>query len=161
MTFKAPLDHMRFALESLGAFERLARTGAFPEFSDELTEAVLAEAGRFAAEVLAPLDAVGDREGSRRVKGAVVTPKGFGEAYRRFVEGGWCGLAGDPAFGGQGLPRVLGTATQELWYAANVSFSLCHVLTKGAAFALRAARLGRAEEALSAEAHKRRIGPAR
>jgi alkylation response protein AidB-like acyl-CoA dehydrogenase len=138
MTFKAPLDHMRFALESLGAFDQLARTGAFPEFSDELTEAVLAEAGRFAAEVLAPLDAVGDRQGARRVKGAVVTPKGFSEAYRQFAAGGWCGLAGPPAFGGQGLPRVLGTATQELWYAANVSFSLCHVLTKGAALALGA-----------------------
>jgi alkylation response protein AidB-like acyl-CoA dehydrogenase len=138
MMFKAPIEHMRFALETLDAFARLERTGAFAEFSGELAETALAEAGRFAAEVLAPLDAPGDKQGSHVVHGAVVTPKGFAHAYRRFVEAGWCGLAGDPRFGGQGLPRVLATATQELWYAANVSFTLCHVLTKGAALALGA-----------------------
>ena len=97
--------------------------------------AVVEEAGKLAAEVLDPLNRVGDRQGSRLVDGTVATPPGWKEAYDRFVAGGWSALPPEE-YGGQGLPEVVSMAACEIWNAANLSFGLCPLLTQGAIDAL-------------------------
>ena len=108
--YVAPLKDMQFVIEELVGLEEIARLPPFTEVTRDLVGQVLAEAGKFAAEVLAPLNRVGDTQAAKLEGGRVVTPPGFKEAYRRFVEGGWNGLAGEPAFGGQDgvVPRPYG-----------------------------------------------------
>ncbi|UFN49481.1 acyl-CoA dehydrogenase [Roseomonas sp. OT10] len=130
--YQAPIAEMRLLLDML---HDPALPGA-EEAGPELVEAVLTEAARFAGEVLAPLNPVGDREGSRLENGVVVTPPGWKDAYDAFVAGGWNGLTFDPEWGGQGLPSLLGAAVGEMWHAANMAFGLCPMLTQGAAEAI-------------------------
>src|SRR5690606_11506033 len=94
------------------------------------------EASRFATEVLEPLNRTGDRTGSRVENGAVTTPPGFKEAYRKFVEGGWPTVACPPEFGGQGMPQLLSLALHEMWCSANMSFQLCPMLGQAAVEAI-------------------------
>jgi alkylation response protein AidB-like acyl-CoA dehydrogenase len=135
-TYVAPVRDMLFAIRELAGFDEVAALPGCEELAPDLVEAILDEGGKFAAEVLAPLNQVGDREGSRLENGAVVTPAGFREAYQRFVENGWTTLGGKPEFGGQGLPYLVAMPAQEMWKAANLSFSLCPMLTQGAIEAL-------------------------
>jgi len=134
--FTPPLADINFALATVAELDRLAALPGFEEATPELVEQVLDEAGKFAGQILAPLNTVGDREGSRLENGVVRTPKGFGEAYRSFSGAGWMGLPFATEWGGQSLPWAVATATQELWTAANLSFSLCGLLTQGAIEAL-------------------------
>ncbi|MGO8869485.1 MAG: acyl-CoA dehydrogenase [Alphaproteobacteria bacterium] len=135
--YSPPLKEMRFALDLAGLAEvaGLAGTG---ELTPDLVDAVLDEAGKLAAEVLAPLNQPGDKEGSRLENGIVYTPKGFKEAYRRFVEGGWNSVPFAPEHGGQGLPTLIHIALSEMWNAANMSFALCPLLNFGAVEAINA-----------------------
>jgi alkylation response protein AidB-like acyl-CoA dehydrogenase len=133
--YAAPLGEIRFALE-LAGLDSVAALPGPTEASGDLVDAVLEEAGKLAAEVLAPLNQPGDREGARLENGVVYTPKGFKPAYRAFVDGGWNGVPFDPDHGGQGLPLVLNAAISEMWSAANLSFALCPLLTAGAAEAI-------------------------
>src|SRR5579871_3251329 len=112
--YAAPLDDMRFALGAIAELPELARLPGFEAALPDTVDAVLEEAAKFAGEVLAPLNAVGDREGSRLENGVVRTPPGFKEAYSAFVAGGWNGLTIPEAQGGQGLPLALGTAILEM-----------------------------------------------
>src|SRR3546814_13021439 len=100
--------------------------------SDVCSSDLLEEAGKLAADVLAPLNHPGDRQGSVFENGVVRTPEGFQDAYAQFVAGGWNALPFDPDFGGQGLPWSLATAVQEMWQAANLSFGIFPPLTVGA-----------------------------
>ena len=134
--YRAPLRDMRFVLEELAGLEAIAALPGCEEATPDVVEAILAEAAKFAETVLAPLNASGDREGTRFEAGAVRLPQGFAEAYRRFVEGGWSALSGPPEYGGQGLPRVVAAAVGEMWKSANHAFSLCPLLTTGAVEAL-------------------------
>ena len=134
--YRAPLADMRFVLRHLAGMEELAKVSGGGEFSAETADAVLEEAGRFAAEVLAPLNQSGDREGARLEAGEVKTPAGFREAYAKLTTGGWMGLESDPAWGGQGLPRSLGAAVREMWAASNLAFSLALPLNEGAIHAI-------------------------
>jgi len=136
MTYHAPVKQLRFALDAIAGLPRLYGNPAFAELSDDLIDAVLEEAGRFAGEVLAPLNATGDREGSKLENGKVTLPKGFAEAYKGFVDGGWNGITGVTEFGGQGLPHAVGVAVQEMWQSANMAFGLCPILSQGAIEAL-------------------------
>jgi alkylation response protein AidB-like acyl-CoA dehydrogenase len=136
MTFRAPVRDLVFSLTEAAEAGRLAQTGAFPEFDLDTAEAVLSAAGRFAEEVLAPLNRSGDQEGAKLVDGAVVPAKGFKAAYKAFAEAGWHGLSADPAFGGQGLPKALEQASYEALHAANMAFGLCPMLTLAAIEAL-------------------------
>jgi len=120
--YQAPIADMTFAL---------VEAAGHPGTDDTLPQ-VLEQAGKFAGEVLAPLNRSGDEEGSVLENGVVRTPRGFKEAYARFVDGGWNGLACDPAFGGQGLPWTVSSCVSEMWTAANMSFALCPMLTVGA-----------------------------
>ena len=134
--YRAPLEDMRFALRDLAALENIASLPGYAEAGSDVVDAILDEAARFAGEILSPLNRVGGLHGSRLDGGRVVTAPGFREAYRRFVDGGWNGLASDPAYGGQGLPRLVAAAVSEMWKGANHAFSLCPMLTQGAIEAL-------------------------
>jgi len=129
--YSAPLADVKFLLHRvLGLDDVLTRAGHGHAAAD--IDAVLDQAGRFAAEVLAPLNRVGDQHPARLDNGVVRTPPGFADAYRHFIEMGWNGVAADPAYGGQGLPTMVATALTELWNSANMSFSLCPLLTQPA-----------------------------
>ncbi len=138
MTFAPPIADQRFALETVADIAGLAALPAFAAATPEVVDAVLGEAGRLAAEVFAPLNTVGDREGAHLAEGRVRLPPGFSEAHRTFAEGGWVGLAAQPEWGGQGLPFALAAMVQESLTAANMAWSLCPMLTLGAIEALQA-----------------------
>jgi alkylation response protein AidB-like acyl-CoA dehydrogenase len=135
--YVAPLSEMRFVLDEIAGLDAVAKLPGYEDATPELVDQVLTEAGKFAAEMLAPLNRVGDEEGSRLENGAVVTPKGFRDAYRAFAEGGWNSVPFDSQWGGQGLPWALANALQEMWSSANMAFSLCPLLTQGAIEALQ------------------------
>jgi alkylation response protein AidB-like acyl-CoA dehydrogenase len=136
VTYAAPLDDMRFVLSYLAGLPEIATFPGFEEADPELVDAILTEAARFAAEVLAPLNATGDRQGCRWDGGKVATPDGFPEAYRQFIEAGWHAMPASPDIGGQGLPALVSSAVAEMWKSANLAFSLCQMLTMGAVQAL-------------------------
>src|ERR671928_900919 len=135
-TYTAPLKDMKFVLNELAGLTEVAKLPGYEEATPDTVEAILEEAAKFAAEVLDPLNSSGDREGSKWADGAVTTPKGFRDAYRQFCEGGWNALPFEMEWGGQSLPRLVSTPVQEMWKSANLSFSLCPLLTQGAIEAL-------------------------
>ena len=137
MTYRAPVDDIVFALKTAAGMTELSADGTI-DVDEDTVRAVIEEAGRFASEVLEPLNVPGDRTGSRLVDGKVVTPPGWKEAYRGFVEGGWAALPAPTEYGGQGLPDMVSTAACEIWNSANLSFGLCPLLTQGAIDALDA-----------------------
>jgi hypothetical protein len=110
----------------------------YDELETDFTNAVLEEAGKLSAEVLAPLNVVGDTEGCRLENGVVYTPTGFKEAFEQVKEGGWPGLDMPEEYGGQNMPYVLGTAVGEMFSAANQAFTMYQGLTHGAASAILA-----------------------
>ena len=134
--YVAPLHDMQFVLCELAPIDALSALAGEHELNLELATAILEEAGKFASGVLSPLNISGDREGARWEDGDVLTPTGWRQAYAHFVEGGWNALSCDPEHGGQGLPRVISALVEEMWNAANVSFGLCPMLTRGAIEAL-------------------------
>jgi alkylation response protein AidB-like acyl-CoA dehydrogenase len=134
--YQAPLRDLRFVLDELLGTQVLASSPGLADYSPELAASVLSEAGRFAETVLEPLNQSGDREGAHWSPAGVTAAKGFKEAYRQYVAGGWPQLGADPAYGGQPVPNVLGSAVRELWGSANLAFKLCPMLTIGAVEAL-------------------------
>jgi len=138
MTYQAPVDDIMHALKTAAGLDGLIAGGVLEGVDEDTIRAVIAEAGKFGAEVLEPLDTIGDRTGSRLVDGKVVTPPGWKEAYARYVAGGWNGLGAPEAWGGQHLPQVVATAAAEIWDSANLAFGLCPLLTHGAIDALEA-----------------------
>jgi 3-(methylthio)propanoyl-CoA dehydrogenase len=134
--YTAPLKDMRFVLHELAGLADVARLPGFEEATPDTVDAILAEAAKFAGEVLEPLNRAGDLQGSSLRDGSVHTPHGFREAYRKFAEGGWNALSFDSRWGGQGLPKLVATPVDEMWTSANMSFSLCPLLTQGAVHAL-------------------------
>lgn len=133
LRYEPPLRDMRFVIdEVLGAPAAWARQPAFDGLDGDTAAEVLAQAGKFAAEVLAPLNSPGDRVGCTWRDGEVSTPPGYREAYQAFVEGGWPALACDPACGGQGLPQLLNAALYEMLAAANHGWTMYPGLLHGA-----------------------------
>ncbi|MCC6609633.1 MAG: acyl-CoA dehydrogenase [Burkholderiales bacterium] len=127
---------MLFVMKALAGLDELPKLRGCKEVTPDVVEQILEENARFSSTVLAPLNAIGDREGSKLEQGAVTTPLGFKEAYRQFAEAGWPALEGPPQFGGQGLPKLVGAPALEMWKSANLAFSLCPMLTVGAIEAL-------------------------
>jgi len=136
MTFEAPIKDMLFNVKHLSGWTEVNDLPPYGTLDLDDVDAVLSELGRFCAEQVAPLNAPGDEVGSRFENGKVVLPAGFDAAYAQFVDMGWQSLPHPEAFGGQGLPRVVGAAATEILNAANMSFALCPLLTDGAIEAL-------------------------
>ena len=130
--YHAPIDDILFALKTNGELSKLQTLPSYEECSDDLAQAILVEAGKVASEILAPVNYSGNETGSRLEGDKVVTPKGWQESYQAFQSGGWMGLGFDIEHGGQGMPNVVSTATNEIWHSANMAFSLCPLLTQGA-----------------------------
>ena len=137
--YMAPVRDMRFLMQEIAGLDDVARLPGCEDVSPDLADAILEEASKFAENVLSPINFSGDQEGARWHDKQVTTPKGFKEAYKQFAENGWTALSSDPEYGGQGLPKLISTAVNEMWKSANISFSLCPMLTQGAIEALMTA----------------------
>ena len=136
-TYKAPVDDALFLLHEVFHLDRYGNLPGFGDATPDVVEAVLREAGKFSEEVLTPLNRLGDEEGcTRHPDGSVTTPKGFKEALKQMVEGGWIGISVPPEFGGQGLPTMLTQLVNEFLCSANLSFAMYPALTQGAIAAL-------------------------
>ncbi len=135
-TYTAPLRDMKFVFRELFDGDGLQNLKGYGDFTPDVVDAVLEEAGKLATEVLFPLNRSGDEEGCTLENGVVRTPKGFKEAYQQFAEGGWCGTAVDPKYGGQGMPKALNMLIEEMICSANMAFGMYPGLTHGAYNAL-------------------------
>jgi len=132
-TYTAPLRDMRFVIEEvLRAPEAWSGMPAFAELDGMTSGQILEEAGKFASDVLAPINGAADLQGCTWSDGRVTTPAGYVEAYRAYIEGGWSALACAPAFGGQGLPMLLNAAFNEMIVAANHGWTMYPGLLHGA-----------------------------
>ena len=136
-TYTAPLQDMQFVIKELVGLADITAMPDCAEVTEDLVDAVLDEAAKFATGVLDPLNHTGDKTGARFADGSVTTPPGFKEAYRQFIAGGWNGLSGEAAYGGQGLPHVVSMPVQEMWNSANMAFCLCPMLTSGVLEAMK------------------------
>jgi 3-(methylthio)propanoyl-CoA dehydrogenase len=136
MSYSAPLKDMVFVVDKLAGIETIAAMPGLEDATLETAHAVFGEAAKFAAEVVAPLNAPGDRQPSEYADGEVKTSPGFADAYRAFVQGGWQGLMHPLEYGGQSLSRLIATPCVEMLHAASLSFALCPMLTDGAIEAL-------------------------
>jgi alkylation response protein AidB-like acyl-CoA dehydrogenase len=135
--FQAPTRDTRFVVNEVLGLEGYGHLPGFEAATRDLTDSVIEEAGRFVNEVIAPLNLSGDREGcTRHPDGSVTTPKGFKEAYARYVEAGWGTLAAPEELGGQGLPHVMGFVVEEYLASANQAFAMYPGLANGAISAL-------------------------
>src|SRR3954464_8117780 len=138
MTYRAPINDMLLALNHGAGLQAALSAGHYGDFDGEITAAVLEEAGRFAGEVLAPLNRTGDQHGIKLENNKVSTAPGWPEAYKRWSAAGWNAVSGPESFGGQGLPLAINAACTEIWSASNVGFGLCPLLTLSAMEALEA-----------------------
>ena len=136
MSYKAPVKDMLFNIEHLARIDQVAQMPGFEDAGLETAQAVLEECARFNEEVVAPLNFEADKAPSSHSGTSVTTSKGFKEAYKQYTEGGWQGLQHPADFGGQGLPKTIGSACGEILNSANLSFALCPLLTDGAIEAL-------------------------
>ena len=134
--YRAPVRDMRFVQDELAGFRELAQYPGLEEATTDIADAILEEAAKFAGEVLAPLNHVGDKAGCKLGPDGVVTPPGWKEAYKAFCDAGWNGIASSPEYGGHGQPDTLAVAVKEMVMSANLSFSLGPLLTTGAVEAL-------------------------
>ncbi len=134
--YTAPIDDMRFVLEDMVGLQGLAALDGLDSLSGDFVAQVLDEAGRFAGEVLAPLNKSGDEQGARLINGVVRMPDGCREAYAKWIDAGWGAVNADPAHGGMSLGHTLSGALSEMWQAANMSFADGLMLTQGAVEAI-------------------------
>lgn len=133
MAYKAPVRDLTFILNEVLEIDRYTNQPGFQDVSSDLVQQILEEAGRFSDEVIAPINHSGDKEGCHWAEGGVVTtPKGWKEAYHQMVEAGWPALTADPAYGGQGMPSIIGSAVGQFTAGASAAFSMYPGLTAGA-----------------------------
>ncbi|MFL2539981.1 MAG: acyl-CoA dehydrogenase [Alphaproteobacteria bacterium] len=136
--YEAPVKDLNFVIKNLINLDELSNIPDYQEFSDDLVDAILEEAGKIGSEVLDPCNLSGDHEGSKRLdNGEVKTPAGYKEAYESLRDGGWFGLEAKEQFGGQQIPVTLSAAVNEIWHSSNMSLALCHLLTQGLIYALQ------------------------
>ncbi|HWK86136.1 MAG TPA: acyl-CoA dehydrogenase [Xanthobacteraceae bacterium] len=138
MRYLAPVNDTLFFLEHCTSLKRLSDEGAVPDLSPDLVKSVLEEAGKFAGERIAPLNRIGDIEGTKFENGVVRTPKGWKETYQAWCAAGWQGLGAPPEYGGQGLPNIVNMACAEFWTAASMAWALGPLLTTAAIEAMHA-----------------------
>lgn len=136
-TYTPPVKDLQFVLHDLLKISQSDIPG-YDELDADFTSAVLGEAGKIASEVLHPLNAVGDKQGCSLKDGVVTVPDGFQDAYDQMRDGGWMALDGDPEYGGQGMPAILGLAVNEMFVSANMAFNMYQGLSHGNAQAIHA-----------------------
>jgi len=138
MTYRAPVSDIVFALKHAAGFSEALSEGLYGDLDEATVDAVLEEAGKFATDVIAPLNRAGDRFGTPFKDGVVTTPPGWKEAYTSWAAAGWNGLAGPADWGGQELPHAVNAACVEMWNSASMAFGIGPVLTMAATDALHA-----------------------
>jgi len=137
--YDAPVRDLQFVLHDLLNLQAYSNLPGFEDATPDTIDAILEESGKFAKEVLYPLNKIGDEQGCvRSADGSVKTPDGFQEAYQQMVDNGWPLLGKEPEMGGQGLPYIINTATSEITSSANMAFAMYPGLTSGAYEALMA-----------------------
>ncbi|TCD13442.1 acyl-CoA dehydrogenase [Oricola cellulosilytica] len=136
--YRAPVAEISHTLKSVAGLSDALENGLLGDLGEDLVNAILEEAGRFASEEIAPLHQPGDLEGAKATDGSVTMPEGYKKLYADWTAGGWNGLAADPEYGGQGLPMMMSMAATEMWNAASMAFGLVSMLTTGAVEALEA-----------------------
>ncbi|QRM28410.1 acyl-CoA dehydrogenase [Microvirga sp. VF16] len=136
MTYRAPVPDIVFTMRHVAGLDRAVADGVYGDLSADLSRTILEEAGRFANDVIAPLNREGDKCGATLKDGAVTTAPGWKQAYKAWTEAGWNALPGPVDFGGQGLPTLLNSACVEMWNSASMAFGIGPVLTMGAIEAL-------------------------
>jgi alkylation response protein AidB-like acyl-CoA dehydrogenase len=136
MTYKAPLKDMLFNIKHLARIDQIAQLPGMEDAGFETAQAVLEEAAKFNEGVLSPLNWTGDQQPTSFKDGKVTATPGFKEAFKQYAEAGWQGLQHPVDFGGQGLPKTIGSVVGEMQNSANMSFALCPLLTDGAIEAL-------------------------
>ncbi|MCT4656084.1 MAG: acyl-CoA dehydrogenase [Cohaesibacter sp.] len=137
MSYRAPVDDMAFTLKYVAGLGEMLQAGAFPDLEEDLVDAILAEAGRFATEEIAPKNAKSDEEGcALQEDGTVSTPTGWRDLYQAWAQGGWNALTGPVDFGGQGLPMQMAVAAGDMWNQGSMGFAIGPTLTMGAVEAL-------------------------
>ncbi|WP_064686178.1 acyl-CoA dehydrogenase [Rhizobium bangladeshense] len=136
--YKAPVEEIAFTLKHVADMGEALSNGLFGDLGEDLVDAILSEAGRFATEEVAPLADIGDRQGARLIDGEVRLPDGWRDLYRNWIAGGWNGLTAPEAFGGQALPDMLNVAALEMWNSGSMAFALAPTLTMGAIEAVSA-----------------------
>ena len=136
MSYTAPTKQMQFLLDHVVGMADVAALPGYEDATPDIVSAILEEAGKFAGDVLSPLNWDGDQQGASWSEDGVTTPDGWKEAYQQFSEAGWNSLAFAPEFGGQGMPGLLSAAVQEMWHSSNMAFGLCPLLTQGAVHAI-------------------------
>lgn len=134
--YRAPVAEISHTLKHVAGADEAMKKGLFGDLSEDLLDAVLEEAGKFATDRIAPLNRDADLIGSKLENAMVTTPPGFKETYKAWCEGGWNAIAGPEEYGGQGLPNMLAIAVSEMWNSASMAFGLCPLLTIGAIEAL-------------------------
>ncbi|CAI2935829.1 acyl-CoA dehydrogenase [Aminobacter niigataensis] len=134
--YRAPVEEIAFALKHVAGLKAALDAGTFGDLGEDLVDAILGEAGRFASEEVAPLYEIGDKVGAKLKDAAVTTPPGWKAVYKHWAEGGWNSLNGPEAFGGQGLPTMIGVAALEMWNSASMAFGIGPTLSMGAVEAL-------------------------
>jgi acyl-CoA dehydrogenase len=138
MAYRAPVAEMLFTMRHVGGLDDALAEGLHGDLSLDLVASVLDEAGRFAGDVIAPLNPVGDKIGARLADGAVTMPPGWKDAYAAWAAAGWNALSGPEDYGGQGLPALVGAACTEMWNGASMAFGVGPMLTAGGIEALAA-----------------------
>jgi acyl-CoA dehydrogenase len=134
--YRAPVQEIAFTLKEVAGLKAAIEAGKFGDLTEDLTDAILEEAGRFASDEIAPLNKAGDEHGSVLKDGVVTTPPGWKDLYHRWIGGGWNALQGPEEFGGQALPAMLGVAAVEMWNSGSMAFALGPTLTIGAVEAI-------------------------
>jgi alkylation response protein AidB-like acyl-CoA dehydrogenase len=137
VTYRSPVADILYSLKTVADLPELIGSKLNGEFDWDTIASVILEAGRFATDEIAPLNRSADTIGASYENGAVTTPPGFAEAYRRWAEGGWGGVSAPVEFGGMGLPHLVNVACTEIWNGASMAFALCPLLNEGAIGALK------------------------
>jgi acyl-CoA dehydrogenase len=130
--YQAPLRDMNFVINELAELDTLTALPGYEDATPDMVEAILEQAAVLATEVFSPINYSGNEHGTFVEDGKVVSPPGFVDAYRQFVENGWQGIGQPVEFGGQGLPFLVSSTTAEMWYSSNMALALCPLLTSGA-----------------------------
>ncbi len=138
MTYRAPVDDILLSLNHGAGLLAAVKAGHYGDFDIDMTAAVVDEAGKFATDVLDPLNQTGDRAGIKLTDKGVATAPGWKDAYKQWTEAGWNAVSGPEEWGGQGLPLAVHSAVNEIWSASNLAFDLCPLLTQSAIDALHA-----------------------